>query len=95
LYDTALNYLLEYRDRQKRIAPILPADEARLVLMPTALWMQEELHKDEAPKKVTHEKMQPILDKLEKRPQAQDFCENLCGLGDRPVSISFIGNLFK
>jgi formylglycine-generating enzyme required for sulfatase activity/energy-coupling factor transporter ATP-binding protein EcfA2 len=77
LYDTALNYLLEYRDRQKRIAPVLPAEEARLVLMPTALWMQEELQKDEAPKKVTHEKMQPILDKLGKRPQAQDFCENL------------------
>jgi formylglycine-generating enzyme required for sulfatase activity len=77
LYDTALNYLLEYRDRQKRIAPLLPADEARLVLMPTALWMQEELQKDEAPKKATHEKMQPILDKLEKHPPAQGFCENL------------------
>jgi formylglycine-generating enzyme required for sulfatase activity/energy-coupling factor transporter ATP-binding protein EcfA2 len=77
MYDTALNYLLEYRDRQKRIEPVLPAEEARLVLMPTALWMQEELRKDEAPKKDTHEKMQPILDKLEKRPRAQDFCENL------------------
>lgn len=77
MYDTALNYLLEYRDRQKRIEPVLPAEEARLVLMPTALWMQEELQKDEAPKNDTHDKMQPILDKLEKRPQAQDFCENL------------------
>jgi formylglycine-generating enzyme required for sulfatase activity/energy-coupling factor transporter ATP-binding protein EcfA2 len=77
MYDTALNYLLEYRDRQKRIEPVLPAEEARLVLMPTALWMQEELQKDEAPKKDTHEKMQPILDKLGKRPQAQYFCENL------------------
>ncbi|NIM14071.1 MAG: SUMF1/EgtB/PvdO family nonheme iron enzyme [Candidatus Aminicenantes bacterium] len=77
LYDTALNYLLEYRDRQKEIEPLLPAEEARRVLTPTALWMQEELQKDEAPKAAVHEKMQPILKTLEGQPEALIFCENL------------------
>jgi formylglycine-generating enzyme required for sulfatase activity len=77
LYDKALDYLLEYRDRQKEIEPLLPAEEARRVLTPTALWMQEELQKDEAPKAAVHEKMQPILKTLEGHPKAMNFCENL------------------
>lgn len=77
LYDAALNYLLEYRDRQKDIDPLLPADEARRVLAPTALWMQEKLVKDEAPKEETHTFMQPILDTLEGQPKASVVCENL------------------
>ena len=77
LYDAALNYLLEYRDRQKEIDPLLPADEARRVLAPTALWMQEELVRDEAPKEEMHTFMQPILDTLEGQPKASVVCENL------------------
>ncbi|NIM13493.1 MAG: SUMF1/EgtB/PvdO family nonheme iron enzyme [Candidatus Aminicenantes bacterium] len=77
LYDTALNYLLEYRDRQKDIEPLLPADEARRVLAPTALWMQEDLQKDEAPKEAVHQTMQPVLNMLEGQPRALAFCENL------------------
>jgi len=77
LYDAALNYLLEYRDRQKEIDPLLPADQARRVLAPTALWMQEKLVKDEAPKKETHTFMQTILDTLEGQPEAPAVCENL------------------
>jgi formylglycine-generating enzyme required for sulfatase activity len=77
LYDTALNYLLEYRDRQKDIEPLLPADEARRVLAPTALWMQEDLQRDEAPKEAVHQTMQPVLDMLEGQPRALAFCENL------------------
>ncbi|NIR04318.1 MAG: SUMF1/EgtB/PvdO family nonheme iron enzyme [Candidatus Aminicenantes bacterium] len=77
LYDKSLDYLLEYRDRQKGINPLVPAEEARLVLTPTALWMQEKLQKDEAPKEAVHEKMQPILKTLEGQPKALTFCENL------------------
>ncbi|NIO20249.1 MAG: SUMF1/EgtB/PvdO family nonheme iron enzyme [Candidatus Aenigmarchaeota archaeon] len=77
LYDATLNYLLEYRDREKDIEPLLPAYEARLVLAPIALWMQEELQKDEAPKSAVHEKMQPILDTMEGQPRATEFCEHL------------------
>ncbi len=77
LYDAALNYLLEFRDRQKDIEPVLPAEEARRVLAPTALWMHEDLQKDEALKKEMHEFMQPILNTLEGQPKALAFCENL------------------
>ena len=77
LYDAALNYLLDYRDRQKEIEPLLPVEEARLVLAPTALWMHETLIKDETPKEKMHEFMQPILDTLEGQPRALTFCEHL------------------
>jgi hypothetical protein len=77
LYDAALNYLLEFRDRQKGIEPVLPSEEARRVLAPTALWMQEELKRDEAPKEGMHAFMQPILNTLVEQPRAKTFCENL------------------
>nr|NIM82994.1 NACHT domain-containing protein [Candidatus Aminicenantes bacterium]NIQ71347.1 NACHT domain-containing protein [Candidatus Aminicenantes bacterium] len=77
LYDKALDYLLMYRDRRKGIDPLLPIEEARRVLAPTALWMQEELKKDEAAKVAVHETMQPILDTMKGQLKALAFCENL------------------
>jgi formylglycine-generating enzyme required for sulfatase activity len=79
LYDVALNYLLDYRDRQKGIEPLVPGKDARRVLGPTALWMQEDLKKDEAPKQAMHQTMQPHLNTLEKDRQypAVVFCEYL------------------
>ncbi|MGD2092083.1 MAG: SUMF1/EgtB/PvdO family nonheme iron enzyme [Candidatus Aminicenantes bacterium] len=76
LYEAALNYLLEYRDRQKNIEPVLQAEEARRVLAPTALWMQEKLKKDEVLKTEMHRYMQPILNTLDDRPKAVVVCEN-------------------
>jgi predicted NACHT family NTPase len=79
LFDAALNYLLQYRDqrRGKDLKPLLDADKARRVLGPAALWMQERLQRDEAPKEAMHNFMQPILQTMEKPPTAQDFCRNL------------------
>jgi formylglycine-generating enzyme required for sulfatase activity/energy-coupling factor transporter ATP-binding protein EcfA2 len=77
LFDAALNYLLAYRDEEKEIEPLLPAEESRRVLAPTALWMQEKLQKDEAPKETMHQVMQPILDTLEGQPGASVFCNYL------------------
>lgn len=77
LYDVALNYLLDYRDRRKNRAPVLPAEKARRVLSPTALWMQEELGHDEVPKNEMHSYMQPILQTMDERPPAETFCANL------------------
>ncbi|UCH93187.1 MAG: SUMF1/EgtB/PvdO family nonheme iron enzyme, partial [Candidatus Aminicenantes bacterium] len=74
LYDVALNYLLDYRDRQKGIEPFLPKNESRRVLAPTALWMQEELQRDEAPKLDMHQTMQVHLNTLEGQPDASLFC---------------------
>ncbi len=77
LYDAALNYLLVFRDKNKDIDPLLPAEEARRVLSPTALWMHETLKRDETPKGKMHEFMQPILDTLAGQPKADAFCEHL------------------
>ncbi len=77
LYNSSLNYLLDYRDKRRKLDPLLPADKARRVLSPTALWMQEELQKDEAPKQEMHDQMQPILETMKGQPEAESFCRNL------------------
>ncbi len=77
LYDVALNYLLDYRDRHRDIYPLLRAEKARRVLKQVALWMQEKLKKDEVAKEKMHDYMQPILDTLDERPPASAFCDNL------------------
>jgi len=77
LYDVALNYLLDYRDRHRDIYPLLRAEKARRVLKQVALWMHEQLKKDEVAKEKMHNYMQPILNTLDERPQASAFCDNL------------------
>ena len=77
LYDKALNYLLEFRDRRRKLDPVLSTDKARRVLSPTALWMQEKLKSDEAAKAAMHKKMQPTLNTMDEKPNAVMFCSNL------------------
>ncbi len=77
LYNASLNYLLDFRDKRRNLSRVLPAEKARRVLSPTALWMQDTLQKDEAPKNEVHSEMQPILDTMENQPKAETFCQNL------------------
>ena len=77
LYHAAVNYILDYRDRQKEIVPLLGAEEARRVLSPVSLWMQEELEKDEADKALMQQEMQKHLKTLPQPPSVEKFCENL------------------
>ncbi|MBN1560712.1 SUMF1/EgtB/PvdO family nonheme iron enzyme [candidate division KSB1 bacterium] len=77
LYSAALSYLLDFRDRRRRLNPLLPADKALLALTPTALWMQEEIGRDEVAKTRLHDYMQGQLDTLQEPPKADKFCENL------------------
>ncbi len=81
LYNAVLDYLLELRDGRRGIASPLPAEDARLVLGPVSLWMQEELKKDEAERSLMQKKMQKELDTLRDRtcspPSAADFCDHL------------------
>jgi predicted HTH transcriptional regulator/formylglycine-generating enzyme required for sulfatase activity len=77
LYSAALDYLLEYRDDRRKITPLMPADKARLVLAPVALWMQEELEADEAERTAMYSEMQKVLSTLDRPPSAEDFCKNL------------------
>ncbi|TLU54338.1 MAG: NACHT domain-containing protein, partial [Chlorobium sp.] len=77
LYDAALNYLLEFRDKRRGIKPLLSAIDARQVLAPVSLWMQQILKKDEAVKVEMHTEMQALLDTLNTSPTAETFCDYL------------------
>ena len=77
LYDAALNYLLEFRDKRRDIKPLLSATHARQVLGPVSLWMQERLKKDEAAKAEMHAEMKDWLDTLDDPPTAKVFCNYL------------------
>jgi formylglycine-generating enzyme required for sulfatase activity len=77
LYSAALDYLLEFRDQRRQIPPLLPADKARLVLSPVALWMQQELEADEAGRSAMHREMEKVLSTFDHPPSAGDFCRNL------------------
>ena len=77
LYDAALNYLLEFRDKRRDIKPLLSAIDARQVLGPVSLWMQERLKKDEAAKAEMHSEMKEWLDTLNTPPTAEAFCNYL------------------
>ena len=77
LYDAALNYLLEFRDKRRGIQPMLSATHARQVLGPVSLWMQEKLKKDEAARADMHIQMQEWLDTLDIPPTAEAFCDYL------------------
>lgn len=77
LYRAALDYLLEFRDERRLIPPLLPADKARLVLSPVALWMQQELEADEAERSAMYAEMEKVLGTLDHPPSAEAFCKNL------------------
>ncbi|MEI6757137.1 MAG: NACHT domain-containing protein [Chlorobium sp.] len=79
LYNAVLDYLLELRDERRGIPAILPADDARKVLGPVSLWMQEELNTDKAEKGAMHQKMQERLQYIiSAQPlSAEAFCDFL------------------
>ena len=77
LYDAALNYMLDYRDRRRGIYPLLAAKDARRVLSPVSLWMQGELKKDEVDRGEMQQEMQVQLDTLNNSLPATKFCRNL------------------
>ena len=77
LYDAALNYMLDYRDRRRGIQPLFAAQDARRVLSPVCLWMQEELRTDEAVRSELQQQMQVQLDTLYNSLPALEFCRNL------------------
>ncbi|MEI6757182.1 MAG: SUMF1/EgtB/PvdO family nonheme iron enzyme [Chlorobium sp.] len=77
LYEAALDYMLEFRDKRRYIMPLISATRARLVLGPIALWMQEEEKKDEVDRAKMHKKMQERLDTMDNPPSAKEFCRNM------------------
>lgn len=77
LYQTALRYLLEFRDRHRKLDPLLPVSQALRVLTPVCLWMQEDLGADDVAKDALHKRMQPLIKTMDETLEAEDFCINL------------------
>ncbi|NTV66222.1 MAG: SUMF1/EgtB/PvdO family nonheme iron enzyme [Chlorobaculum sp.] len=81
LYASSLDYMLQYRDKQKDIPAPLKAEQGRRVLAPVAWWMQKELKNDEAELSVMHRKMELELASFTSRqftpPDATQYCEHL------------------
>ena len=77
LYYATLNYLLEFRDQRRNLKPLLSAKNARLILAPVSLWMQETLKADEVAKDAMHSEMQKLLKTLDNPPVPEKFCRNL------------------
>ncbi|MBN1548436.1 MAG: SUMF1/EgtB/PvdO family nonheme iron enzyme [Syntrophaceae bacterium] len=77
LYQAALKYLLDYRDRRKKIKPLMPATQALRVLCPVSFWMQGKLHADEVQKDKLYGKMEKKLANMKDSVPADEFCENL------------------
>ena len=50
LYEKCIDYLLDYRDREKDLEPLLPAEDTKIVLRPTCLWIQEQQGKEDVSK---------------------------------------------
>jgi len=77
LYEAAIDYLLEFRDKRRGIIPLVSAVRARKVLGPVSLWMQEELKKDEADKEMMQAIMKERLEILDNPPSVDAFCNYL------------------
>ncbi|MCF8216105.1 MAG: SUMF1/EgtB/PvdO family nonheme iron enzyme [Chlorobium sp.] len=88
LYDSALNYLLEIRDKRRGIVPeftkkgngntpCMSVDRTRRVLAPVSLWMQAELHSDKAGRAEMQANMQKTLDTFDNAPAVEEFCDYL------------------
>lgn len=78
LYKAALEYLLEYRDKKGKRAPVpLSAVNGYKVLQPVCLWIQDEIGKDE----VLRDELRPMLElqlkKLRKKVTAEDYSQFL------------------
>jgi len=78
LYEAALGYILDYRDRQRGLEPLLKVRDALSVLAPVSLWMQEVVKTDEVKREAMQQQMQLELKTLTtKRYSAEEFCEYL------------------
>jgi len=77
LYERCTDYLLDRRDRVRGINPLLPADQAKIVLRPVCLWMQEIHQSDEVSAAELEERIAPLLEDTQPGLKAGDFIVNL------------------
>ena len=79
LYEKCTDYLLDRRDRAKNLDPVLPAHQAKILLRPLALLMQEKLKSDDISKNDLIDfltKTEPI-ENVKPGIDPQEFVDNL------------------
>ncbi|RIK77614.1 signal transduction protein [candidate division KSB1 bacterium] len=78
LYEKCIDYLLDYRDRdrEKDLAPPLPANDAKSVLRPLCWWLQQE-RKTELTLTELEEKVKDRLQAIDPKVSARDFAGHL------------------
>ena len=77
LYERLIDYLLDGRDRSRNITPLLPAEQAKKVLGPLCLWMQEKRRAQEITKVEFEERIAPLLKEIKPGLRAGDFISSL------------------
>ncbi len=78
LYEKCIDYLLDYRDRdrEKDLLPPLPANDAKSVLRPLCWWLQQE-RKTELSLAELEEKIRERLQAIDPKVSARDFTAHL------------------
>jgi formylglycine-generating enzyme required for sulfatase activity/predicted phosphodiesterase len=84
LYQTAVDYLLEFRDKQRDITPLLPHELSRMIIGPIALGQQQQPGKPDGgtdreviDEMFLLEKIGDVIADFNNPPSAQDFCNFL------------------
>jgi len=77
LYDSCITYLLERRDLLLQKEPLLPANDAKNVLRPLCLWMQEKQRDDAVSAAKLQKQIKPMLRKIKPDLPAATFIDNL------------------
>ncbi|MCG3153689.1 MAG: Hercynine oxygenase [bacterium] len=77
LYEKCTDYLLDRRDRLRDLPPPLPADQAKIVLRPLALFMQETLRNPAIPVAEMAERMARPLQEVRPGLTPEDFIKHL------------------
>ncbi|NUM76945.1 SUMF1/EgtB/PvdO family nonheme iron enzyme [candidate division KSB1 bacterium] len=77
LYEKCTDYLLDRRDRLRDLPPPLPADQAKIVLRPLALFMQETLRNPAIPVAEMAERMARPLQEVKPGLTPEDFIKHL------------------
>jgi len=77
LYEKCSDYLLDRRDRLRDLPPPLPADQAKIVLRPLALFMQETLRNPAIPVAEMAKRMARPLQEVKPGLTPEDFIKHL------------------
>ncbi len=78
LYEKATEYLLDRRDRVRGIEPKLPAEQAKILLRPLALMMQESLKTDDLSRTDFIAFLKDRIEEVQPGLTPEDFVKNLC-----------------